>query len=330
MSYAYNRFYDFSKTSNFTEMNKVFLEIYNRSVKYYLKKPDGYEQKYALSKLNEYVQALEKSLIGLINLGYVTTSNLEFIKDTYKGIDTIGLLNSRYPAGVLGVTDYNRIEVNPKLVNSKTLTSEDKTLLCICHEIGHRFHFEWKKREYIDSLLKNPKILEFHQKLKKLIQELVYSGYELLDEALSEDRAEEITYYFAGKKRPEPTYRQSKLFNGSPFKSNFSYYGELQEPAIMFGKTLRNIGKKESDIMRQLGKAAIDPKFAIKIEKEFRENNRLDDLYALLHSMGTIKEATYEVYGMSEKNTIPNTENALKVINALTNEIASYNKKYIK
>ena len=330
MAYVYDHYYDFSKTPYFTEMNEVFSKIFDRSVKYYLNNPDGYEIRFALYKLVEYIRDLEKSLIGLINLGYVTTSNVEFIKDTYKNLDTIGLLNSYYEERIYGLTNYNRIEINPNLGNSRTLSSKDRTLLYICHEIGHRFHFGWTRRENIDSILADQKVQACHSKLLKPIQNLVYSGYDLLDEALTQERAEEITYYFSKRKRPELSYRQSRLFGGTPFRSNYDYYGELQEPAIKFGQTLKHISKDEKTTLHQLARAAIDPRFASKIEKEYRANDKIIDLYALLHSMGTIKEATYEIFGMSEANALPKSKNALKLINDLTGSIISEQKKYIK
>ena len=82
--YTYDHYFDFSESKYFGEMNDVFSGIFDRSVNYYLSRPDGYPQQFALRKLVEYVRDLEKSLIGLIDLGYVTRDNLELVKNAYK------------------------------------------------------------------------------------------------------------------------------------------------------------------------------------------------------------------------------------------------------
>ena len=317
-NYKYEHYYDFSTNPYFREMNEVFSEIFDRSVKYYMKKNDGYDTKFALKKLVEYIRDLEKSLVGLINLGYVTTSNVKLIKDTYKSLDTIGLLDSSYKGRIYGITHRNRIEINPNLSNSNTLTGSERTLLYICHEMGHRLHFGWTNGKNLNSLLSIPKAQELYRKLPVNVQSFIYYGYDLLDEAITQDRAEEITYYFAKKQRPALSYRRSRLFDGEPFRANFDYYGELQEPAIKFGKTLRGISKNEKETLKTLGRAAIDNDFAKKIENEFKAKDQIADLFALIHSMGIIKDASYEVFGMGSGNAIPRSKNARKLIDQLT------------
>lgn len=320
MTYRYDHYFDFSRVPNFSEMNEVFARIFDRSVKYYLKNRDGYEQNFALSKIVEYVRDLEKSLLGLINLGYVTTSNLQLVKDTYKNLDTIGLLNSSFKGRIYGVTSGGRIEINPYLRNSYHLTGEERTLLYVCHEIGHRFHTNWVKPTNLNSILENKDVQELYRQLPPQSQSFIYSGLSLLDEALTQDRAEEITYYFAGKKRPEMTPRRSSLFDGGIFKTNFDYYGELHEPAIRFGKTLRGISRNPKETLKTLGRAAIDDRFTKKIENEYRSKGSLLDLFALIHSMGVIKEATYEVFGMGLGNALPRSKQSLELLIKLTDK----------
>ena len=152
MDYTYDHYYDFSKIPNFREMNEVFAGIFDRSVKYYIRNRDGYDQTFALRKIVEFVRDLEKSLIGLINLGYVTTSNIELIKREYKSLDTIGLLESSFRGGIYGISYSKRIEFNPNLSGSRTLSNSERTLLYVCHEMGHRFHEGWKEPKYINKV----------------------------------------------------------------------------------------------------------------------------------------------------------------------------------
>ena len=315
MTYRYDHYYDFSKVPNFTEMNEVFSALFDRSVKYYLSNSDGY---------------LEKYLIGLINLGYVTTSNLELVKASFKSLDTIGLLNSRFRGGIYGITDSRRIEINPNLASSRTLDSSERTLLYISHEMGHRLHFDWTNKLNVNTILSDKKVSEYHQRLPQDLRNFIYYGYDLLDEALTQDRAEDIAYYFAGKNRPELTPRRSRLFDGEIFSTNFDYYGELQTPAIMFAKSLKNISKDDRYAMKQISKAAIDRRFSKKIENEFRSTDRIVDLYAILHAMGMIKEASYEVFGMSGNKALSKSKRALSLLKSLTSQTATTAKKYTK
>ena len=94
--YTYDHYYDFSTNPYFSEMNDVFSGIFDRSVQYYFNKNDGYQQQFALRKLVEYVRDLEKSLVGLINLGYVTTANVDLIKKSYKELDLNKFYNKIY------------------------------------------------------------------------------------------------------------------------------------------------------------------------------------------------------------------------------------------
>ena len=320
--YTYDHYYDFSTNPYFSEMNDVFAGIFDRSVQFYFRKNDGYPQQFALKKLVEYVRDLEKSLVGLINLGYVTTENLNLIKNSYKELDTIGLLDSKFKGRIYGITyeGSKRIEINPNLRDSKTLTGTERTLLYVCHEMGHRFHFGWTNPRNLNFIFNEPKVNDLYKKLAPQNKRYIYSGYSLLDEAITQDRAEEITYYFAGKQRPPLTPRMSRLFNGRPFRTNFDYYGELQEPAIKFGKTLSGISKDSSQTLKTLGRAAIDKRFATKIENEYRANDDLTSLFALIHSMGVMKEAAYEVFGMGSGDALPRSKKALELFENLTEE----------
>lgn len=320
--YTYDHYFDFSTHPYFSEMNDVFSGIFDRSVQYYFNKNDGYQQQFALRKIVEYVRDLEKSLVGLINLGYVTTENVDLIKKSFKELDTIGLLDSKFKGRIYGVTyDVSkRIEINPNLGSSKTLSSEDRTLLYVAHEMGHRFHYGWTNPRNLNFIFNEPKVYELYKKLTPQNQRYIYSGLSLLDEAVAQDRAEEIAYYFAGKQRPALTPKMSRLFNGRPFRTNFDYYGELQEPAIRFGKTLKGVSKNTNETLKSLGRAAIDNRFTTKVENEYRANDDLTGLFALIHSMGVMKEAAYEAFGMGTGEALPRSKKALELFESLTEQ----------
>ena len=45
-------------------------------------------------------------------------------------------------------------------------------------------------------------------------------------------------YYLLKKKRPAKTLKSQKIFSKTAFLTNFDFYGEMQKPGILFGKTL--------------------------------------------------------------------------------------------
>ena len=51
MNYSYGHYYDFSKYPFLSEMNEVFSRIFDRSIKYYLQKPDDIIKNLLLRKL---------------------------------------------------------------------------------------------------------------------------------------------------------------------------------------------------------------------------------------------------------------------------------------
>ena len=86
----------------------------------------------------------------------------------------------------------------------------------------------------------------------------------MLDEATTQNRPENFVYEFSGNQRPTlANYINQNLFNGETYKWNFDYYGELQEPATMFARTLRGIGKENDDIraLDMLSERAMSPNF---------------------------------------------------------------------
>ena len=102
-------------------------------------------------------------------------------------------------------------------------------------------------------------------------RQLMYDGFSLLDEATTQDRAENITYYFSLKIRPLMYKCSTQLFDRKPFETNFNYYGEFQVPTISFAKTLRCIGKLSDDelVMEEFDKRSLSDEFSSRIFDEY-------------------------------------------------------------
>ena len=130
--------------------------------------------------------------------------------------------------------------------------------------------------------------------------QLFYDGFSLLDEAITQNRAEDFTYTFARKRRPNMQNKtRGRLFDGDTYKTNFDFYGELQNPAIMFARTLRGIGKLENDneALKVLSERAINPDFFNKIIDEYTKDDQLENLFPMIQYMGVIKNASYYMFG---------------------------------
>ena len=100
-----------------------------------------------------------------------------------------------------------------------------------------------------------------------------------MDEAITQNRAEHFAYAFARKSRPPmKRYTNGKLFHGEAYQTNFDFYGELQTPATMFGRTLRGIGKMENDeaALMELCNRANNPNFAKRIIEEYTKDSERD------------------------------------------------------
>lgn len=332
MTYTYQHKYDFSKSVYFGEMNEVFSKIYDNSIKYYLAHPDGYNKKNAFQKIAEYVQDLEIYLDGLVKQKYVSVSNVEHVKDTIKGIKTVGLLNSSWKNRIYGITLTDRIEVNPYLGPNGNLTRSDRTLLYIGHEVGHRFHSEWTNYESVQGLINDPDVKEIHKGLQTERQGYIYYGYDLLSEALTQDMAENIVYARKGMPRPRLSTYQKSIFGREPYQANFDFYGELQTPAVKFGRILRGVGKSsqspDSEILHDLAKRAISKDFAREVEQEFKADGCKLDLFQLLHYMGIVKDASYGMFGMSHyKDSLRLSQDALHQINRISVKDEDYRER---
>ena len=130
-------------------------------------------------------------------------------------------------------------------------------------------------------------------------------GFSLLDEVVAEETAEKVTYFLSRKDRPKKEVRRDKaVFNYQPYSTNYVFYGELQDIAIRFARTLSflNIERQDSDddVLMKLIQASFSPNFIQMIRQELISfPNKLDSFVVLLGCMGRIREATYHVLGLS-------------------------------
>lgn len=294
--------------ASFPGFNQYLKDLYKKSVDKYMntvaKESTQSEQKKDLQKIHDYVRATEDYILGLYRNRFVNANNILDVVATIKKIETITPL-PKNKRGIYGITNLveNTIEINPNL-------NEFRTQIYVGHELGHFLHNCWIEDviAYIQNLNKNTNIAELINNNLTMARQLIYDGFRLLDEATVQEAAEMIAYQKYHQKRPKLDYRSdSRIFAGEPYKTNFDYYGELHEPAILFGRTLRVIGQNpqisDEQIMTELAKKSFSSDFATSIIKEYQENHELEKTFIIIMiQLGRIKDASYGMFGQGRYN----------------------------
>ena len=186
------------------------------------------------------------------------------------------------------------IYLSPNLSGNGILNAHERTRLYCFHELGHVINAAW-----MENALDLIKILIEYSEVNWDIKDVqkFYDGFSLLDEAITQERAEEIAYVCAGKNRP--SYRK-KSFCNVCYETNFDFYGELQLLAGLFAQTLRGIGKFEDSFyaLNVLSKRALKPDFLLDVVQEYSHDGCEAGFRKILPLMGEIKEASYANFGI--------------------------------
>ena len=95
------------------------------------------------------------------------------------------------------------------------------------------------------------------------------------------------------------------MFGGESYRTNFDYYGELQEPASMFARTLRGIGKERNleKALNLLSQRALSPTFFDNILNEYERDGQMDAFFQQLTCMGYLRRAAYANFGYYDSDT---------------------------
>lgn len=228
--------------------------------------------------------------------------------------------------GIYGqaIPQENTLLINPNLHKSSTLTHEERRRLYVAHELGHFVNNKWMETviKFLDIQVRDGALT---QNEGVLIQE----GFSMLDEAITQNNAENFAYKFAGKLRPNQSFRASNcgVFGNKAYSSNYDFYGEFQEPASKFAKTLRGIGKYGSDdiALDLLSKRALSPTFAIDIMDEYDKDNQYSNFLSLVKNMGVMKKAVYTSFGADDSiSSIQLSEEVLNNFNALASRMRDF------
>ena len=244
----------------------------------------------------------------------------EFIAPIIERVQTIAVLPVGDDRGIFGRIRISKkiVEINPELPASMYLTNKERTKLYLAHELGHVTNLAWlnKALDYVKGQIAEGQLtVEDAQ--------LICDGFSMLGEAITQNRAENFTYASSGKPRPRPRmYTNLNLYRGMPFKSNFDYYCELQEPAVMFARTLRGIGGvyDDSDALDMLSERAMSSDFFDNILEEYQRNGQMEAFKKIFKSMGYLKRASYANFGCEDPIYM---ENSWRYLDDLRNQAAA-------
>ena len=125
--------------------------------------------------------------------------NFDYILNSIMNNVSIISVLPKNERGIYGKTEIGNktIYINPDLPNSNYLTSEERTKLYMAHELGHVINNGWMQKT-IEFLNKEIRANNLSQSQAQLI----YEGFSMLDEATTQNRAENFVYSLSSKNRP--------------------------------------------------------------------------------------------------------------------------------
>jgi hypothetical protein len=270
---------------------------------------------------------LENYVISLVQLKIINNFNINMVVGQLMKITDFNILykDDKY----YGLTTNYQISLNPNIPPIKEFDEEAMKQLVISHELGHIINNMWDNdmKLFVRELFNNTKVRE-NLRTFGLDEEInLIDGFNLLDEVISEDLAERVTFYRMRKDRPERIVKNDKaIFDHKAYRSNFVLYGEFQDIAIKFCKTLDSIvtDKEASydDILKKLDILAFNNQLIYNIRNEVMNKEYLiEDFALMLACMGKMKRATYTVIGLAPKK---NNVNVTRFVD-LFNGLAMYN-----
>ena len=266
---AYETMYSFWDDKRFPGFKKSLNRIYQNSRSTYLKNLwlSSSSRDKDMKMISTFMHDLEYYYRSLFDLEIVTTKNSSTILEQLKSIDVVKIL-PQDQRSFYGLTYRKQISINPDIQADCGLDEEAFKQLAVSHELGH-----------------------------------ILNGFWLVDEVVSQEVAEKVAYRKANKKRPSYEYRRDKaIFNYRPYLTNYILYGELQEFAIQFARSIPCIDctKQDSDedVLLKLVRRSFSPDFIKNIRLDyFHTPEKMDDFIIMLACMGRIRDATYQVLG---------------------------------
>ena len=176
-----------------------------------------------------FIDDMEYYFYCLLQFGYIHSDNVSKIIKDFQGISRIEPLEDKNER-LFALTTGSVISIHPNLDKYRNLSSRDFQQLIISHELGHIINQSWKKQsfQFAKELYQNSRVRGILKNMGLDSYDYLKDGFELLDEVITQEIAEEVTYFKKNKKRPRKEYRKDKdIFDYQPYLTNYNLYGEL-------------------------------------------------------------------------------------------------------
>ena len=260
---------------------------------------NGYSQEYAEELTND----IEDFLYYFKIKGYNVNSILDKIKD----IETIEFYDSLYintdidtipPVLNRGI----KILLSTSISGDKRLSAKERRRLYLYQGLCHSI-FSFKSNKTIAFSKFYNRYLNSNVSLTEAI---VSNGWLLIEDTLSQELAEKITYRMVDKIRP--CYRPGLDCEDYPISdckitSNLEMYRMFQELLVHFGLTINKIGYtynySDKSILNDLIKYSISNDFSSVVIYEYATKNQSLELYQILYLMGILINEKYRTYHMN-------------------------------
>ena len=304
--------YDWSK---YPEVNTFLMQIYSNT------------------KVSNNDDAFAKEIICDIEefLNYFQKNNydISIIISKLKNIQYIGKLSSGF-ASDNGITYLfnepviakdNAIYLSRKFASDNNLSARNRQKLYLykgliqnIFSFNNEFTLEFSK--LYSELFNNSQDTEL----------LVNAGWKLLNEVLTQELAERITYSELGQDRPTKTVGITPTdyypINGNLVASRLELYRPFEEMTIHFGEAISGVGslldQSEETIMNDLICKVTKGNFSEQVISEYIYNNNELELYLILYSMGLLLNEKYAMYG---KRIVPSINLNISEINSIYNNL---------
>lgn len=198
------------------------------------------------------------------------TSIINNLKDSKNGFRIVEFLPPEL-SGVFGNSTENKIQINKNMTrhgNSPSLTAEEIRRLYMFHEMGHKILNILSQDNVMQNFINTIEPILRSKGLSNVDlnnKGSIIDGFWMIEECLTQELAEFLTYYSSRKRRPEYEYRRDL---GCTIETNHDYYGIFQIPTVNLGKTIRgcsNANSTNEEILLNMIKKALNSNFDLEL-----------------------------------------------------------------
>ena len=312
--------YDWNR---YPEIINMFLKIYtNTRRNLELKNMDITYAYEFCSDLEEYMNYFRESGYDIKKINEILKplSYIDFFKNSLKMDNNIIYITQEQVRKKDDV-----IYLNENIQEDKRLNERERRRLYLYKGLNkYLFNFTSDKAK---EFSKNYSQLFDEQSDREINEAIVNNGWLLLEEVLSQELAERITYDTLGRERPDFRIGIEPMdeypITDSKVVSRLEQNRPFEELAVRFGGTISGIGSlkdhSEAKLMDDLIDKALKHDFSDSVISEYTFNKNEIELYVILYNMGLLINEKYAAYGNRlVKEKITNPEEVNRIYDNLT------------